>query len=384
MREQKFDFTQVESCGKVTVEAKNGALIIRDTLRQNTRFYQKKEPIFSYVQLPGRFKIPLRIDMTVNMNAPTIYLMLGRGHLNFGSFMDNRCIGDVVEPDMKTRSFYNQIAINEDVKISVLYSEKFMQIIVNGEIRWFSKKEKYMKSEDFSGLNEDGFALKIATDKHVCLCVKSLTVTEFNRDELMPISLEDGRQISELPPTILSIDKKAKSDFEECISQLSPKIAAEIRLTNDYLLNTKELKIKRKIEGTSKACKINYVSAHGFSYAVHVGENAMNHFFWWYMVSNYKFEGKFMGRKNDLTAETFERLEQLSLDIAKQLFSYYAECAGCGTGCSVKTIYELGGKKKAVCHGKMDMNMRIATFAEVRLMLDIIREIISNDNHATD
>ena len=372
MTEHIIDFTAVETAGNLTAECGNGVLILKDTRSQNTRFYQKEEPISSYVRIPGTYKIPLRIDMTVAMDAPALYVMLGRGHVNFGSFMDNRCIGDVCEPDTKTHSFYNAVPIGWDVDISILYGEKFMQIAVGGEVRYFSKKEKYMKSADFVRLNEDGFSLKIAADKHVRLCVSGLTVTEFDGGELAPIPLE-----GECPQQILAIDKKVKPDFEECISQLSPELAAEIRVTNDYLLSAKDLKIKRKIEGDSRACKINYVSAHGFSYAIHVGENAMNHFFWWYMVSNYTFESKLMGRKNNLTAEMFAEIAKSSPDIAAKLFSYYDECKACGTGCAVKTIYEFDGKKKAVCHGKMNMNMRMETHGEARLMLEAIRAVIS-------
>ena len=306
--------------------------------------------------------------MTINMDSPALYVLLGKGHLNFGSFMDNRCIGDIVEPDTKTHSFYNQINIGKDVRLSILYGINFIQIIVDDEIRYFSKKEKYMKSPLFAPLNVEGFVLKIACAKHTQLCLKKLHITEFDTPELTPLP-----QNNVLTGQILSIDKKVKSDFEECLLMLSPTLADEIRLTDNYLRKTKDLLIKRKVEGTSKACKINYVSAHGFSYAIHISENTMNHFFWWYMVSNHKFQEKYMGRKNDLTAETFARMYSIAPDISERLFSYYDDCVNCGTNCSVKTIYELNGKKKTVCHGKMLMNMNVTTLSDVRFMIDAIR-----------
>jgi len=369
----RTDFNKVISKGQVIFETTKDTLIIKDTLFQNTRFYQKEEPISSYVQIPDAFRLPLQIDMTINMDSPALYILLGKGHLNFGSFMDNRCIGDIAEPDTKTHSFYNQISINKDVNISILYGMDFMQVIVDGETRYFSKKEKYMKSPLFVQANADGFPLKIACDKHTRLCVKKLRITEYDNDDFSPLLYDNI-----INSQILSIDKKAKSDFEECLSILSPELANEIRITDDYLRKTKALSIKRKIEGDSKACKINYVSSHGFSYAIRISENAMNHFFWWYMVSNYKFEGKYMGRKNDLTAETLVRMSQIAPGLTERLFSYYDDCVSCSTNCKVKTIYELNGKKKVACHGKMLMNMNISTLSDARSMIEAICDIITS------
>ena len=109
------NFSKVISIGQVIVATTKDTLTIKDTLFQNIRFYQKEEPISSYVQIPSTFKLPLQLDMTINMDSPAVYVLLGRGHLNFGSFMDNRCIGDIVEPDTKTHSFYNQINIVSEV-----------------------------------------------------------------------------------------------------------------------------------------------------------------------------------------------------------------------------------------------------------------------------
>ncbi|MGF7146378.1 hypothetical protein HNQ56_004846 [Anaerotaenia torta] len=61
----------------------------------------------------------------------------------------------------------------------------------------------------------------------------------------------------------------------------------------------------------SPAFYLPFGKGHGFSYVTHIYENVMDHFFWWYMVSNYKYENKYMGRKNDLTAQTFSDLHRM-------------------------------------------------------------------------
>jgi hypothetical protein len=256
---------------------------------------------------------------------------------------------------------------------SIIYDLKFMQILINGEEKYYSKNEKYIKSPLMDKLNAEGFELKIAGSKQSYLTISSIMVTEFEKDELA--HLRSRQNIVDKNGICLSIDKKAKSDFNECISVLSSGLKKEIISLNDFLLSKKNLKIKRKIEGTSQACKINYVSNHGFSYAVHVSENITDHFFWWYMVSNLTYENKYMGRKNDLTKETLNKVAETSPEIAKQLFSYYKECSGC-CECAVKTIYEHDGSKKTVCHGKMIMNMKIQTFQNMQYMFKILSDML--------
>ncbi|OPJ63785.1 hypothetical protein [Clostridium oryzae] len=97
----------------------------------------------------------MRIDLTVKIDSPAFYLFLGNGHINFGTpWSDNRRIDDIIEPNHKNRFFHNHIPMNEFVDISVIYDFKAMQIFISGEERFYSKKEKYMKSKLLKELNE--------------------------------------------------------------------------------------------------------------------------------------------------------------------------------------------------------------------------------------
>lgn len=372
MKPYPVDFHRISTRGPVKTGF-DGAMFWMTTPYQNAYFNRFDAPICSYIELPATFRLPLRIDMTVKLNAPSLYVMLGKGHISFpGDWIDNRNLGDILHPDpTKPHSFYSQVELNRFVPLSITYDPRYMAIQVDGELRYFSTREKYMKSPAFPEQNEAGFPLRLAADKHTTLWIKSMAVTEYDQPQAIP-SIEGAS----LRPAILSVDRKAKSTLEECIAELSPALQGEILGMDAYLLGNKALKIRRKIEGTAKASKISYVSAHGFSYSARISENRMDHFFWWYMVSNHTY-GEFMGRKADRTEETLQRVNAESPELARRLYGYYADCLRCHTHCSAKTIYAFAGKRKAFCHGKMAMNMTPGTFRDFREMMQAVESLIA-------
>lgn len=130
------------------------------------------------------------------------------------------------------------------------------------------------------------------------IAIKEISITEHdNEPNIMPYG-------NIIKSANLANNKEAKVDFEECIFYLSKELQDELRKMDTYLLSEKSLKIKRRIEGDHHGCKITYTSQTGFSYSLLISDELLNHFFWWYMLSNYKFENKYGGRKNDLTNET--------------------------------------------------------------------------------
>ena len=376
MRQHVIDLQDVISKGRITTTFVDNVLCLTAET-QNTHFHQSEMPLTSFIQIPQKFKLPMRIDMRIKLDVPSAYLVVGKGHVSFGTlFLDNHRIGDILEPDAKKPfAFNNRMALDTFTDVTVIYDPHFMQIVVNHEERFFSKKEKYIKSPLLEAMNLEGLDLKIACSKQTHLSIASITMTEHESGELDGLRSRKMKTINEA--VCLSIDKKTKADFEECISKLSSKLQNSLRSLNDYLLKQPQLKIKRKIEGTSQACKISYVSSHGFSYSVHVSENILDHFFWWYMVSNYTYEDKYMGRKNDLTSETLAKTAEESPDTTERLFSYYDECVGCTKECLVRTSYTYAGKTTAVCHGKMVMNMRCETFSDLQLMFSALAELMS-------
>lgn len=55
----------------------------------------------NYLEAQGVFHLPLRIDMTVTLDAPRFYVMLGHGRISFATSGSNRCIEDIAEPHYK-------------------------------------------------------------------------------------------------------------------------------------------------------------------------------------------------------------------------------------------------------------------------------------------
>ena len=182
--------------------------------------------------------------MIVKIDAPGLYILFGKGHVNFGTlWSDNRRMDDIAVPARKTMQYYNHIDMNEFTNISLLYDLNEMQIMIDGEERYYSKKERYMNSLVFSEMNEDGFELKIACDKLVNVCIKSLSITEYD-DFMRHYSFWGGTAGSNYEKMRL-LQTEKKPVFEKCISLLPEHIQSEIFKTDEYLKSLKSLKFKK-------------------------------------------------------------------------------------------------------------------------------------------
>jgi hypothetical protein len=335
------------------------------------RFDAEHLSINSYIYLSDKYKLPLRVDMTVKIDAPGLYLLLGKGHINFGTLCsDNRRMDDIVAPTRKTMQFHNHINMNEFTDITLLYDLKEMQIMINGEERYYSKKEKYMKSPTFNEMNEDGFELKIACDKLTNLCVKSLDVTEYN-DTCGIIHSE-----VELPAATMKNEVIApgeKPTFEKCISLLPAYIQSEIENMDEYLKSLKPLKFKRNIEKNGN--KITYVASdYGLSYAIYLSNDIFDHSLQWYIVTSGKPET--WHRKADMMEETLSRLANTSPAFAERMFYSLDDCVGCYKNCLAKTKYQFCEKRKMVCHGKLKFKMSASGFEDVRTFIEEVNRLV--------
>jgi hypothetical protein len=335
------------------------------------RFEAEHLSINSYVYLPDKYKLPLRLDITAKIDAPGLYILLGKAHINFGTlWSDNRRIDDIVAPTRKTMAFDNHIEMNEFTDISVLYDLKEMQIIINGKERYYSKKEKYMKSPAFHEMNEEGFDLKIACDKLSNLCIKSISITEYSDTCNIFHSGE------EQPAAIMrneAITPGEKPTFEKCISRLPKDIQNEIINMDEYLKSIKPLKFKRQIEKNGN--KITYVASdYGVSYAIYLSNELFDHSLQWYIITKGKPET--WHRKADLMEETLNRLSNASSDFAERMFYSLEDCVGCYQNCLAKTKYQFREKQKMVCHGKLKFIMSVSGFEDVRTFVEEINQAV--------
>lgn len=334
------------------------------------RFDCEHLSIASYIQLPEKFKLPLRIDITAKIDAPGLYVLFGKGHVNFGTLcFDNRRIDDIVSPARKPIYFHNDIPFNEFTELSLLYDLKEMQILINSEERYYSTGERYMKSREFPELNRDGFELKIACDKLSNLTIQSITVTEFT-DTCEIVHSEAGLPAAHTKNE--AVTPGEKPTFEKCISRLPMNIQNEIIKMDEYLKSLKLFKFKRQIEKNGN--KITYVASDdGFSYAIYLSNHLFDHSLQWYLITKGKPET--WHRKDDRMEETLNRLMRKDPGFTQRMFFSLDDCVGCYKYCLARTRYQLANQKKAVCHGKLKFTMNPSGFADVRTFIEEVKAL---------
>ncbi len=364
--------------GQVSCEYKDNVLIMKtDRSIPTQRFDAEHLSINSYIYLPERYKLPLRIDMRVKIDAPGLYILLGNGHVNFGTFWsDNRRLDDIAAPSRKTMFFHDYMEMNQFTDISLLYDKKEMQILIDGEERYYSTKERYMKAPTFAGLNEKGFEFKIACDKLVNLWIESLTITEYE-DTCGIVTSEKEQSAAIMKNNVISVD--AKPNFTECISLLPAPIQSKIVKIDEYLKSIKPLNFKRQIEKNGN--KITYVaSGYGVSYAIYLSNDMFDHSLQWYLITNGKPET--WHRKADRMEETLKSLFEASPEFAERMFYSLDDCVGCYTNCLAKIGYRLGEKQKTVCHGKLKFRMSTTGLEDVRIFIDEINHLVQEDERS--
>lgn len=370
MKKHDVDISSLSLNGYVITEIENDILNVVTTKRLSTKFEDKNMALNSYVYTPNTYRLPLRIDLSIKVDSPGLFLCLGNGHINFGTpWSDNRRIDDIIEPNCKPRFFHNHIPMNEFVDISIIYGFTAMQILVNGEERFYSEKEKYMKSKLLQELNSKGFILKMTCTKRTNLYIKSLSITEYDEAPQIVHSNAD------LPQPWTSNEAVAagqKPTFESCISLLSSEIRDEIIKTDGFLRSLRPMKFKRQLEKHGN--KITYLaSEYGFSYGVFPSNDVMYHSLCWYILTNSKPE--FWHRKADMMEMTLNKLAETSPNFAERMFSNLTECIAC-CPCSVKTLYEFNSKKKLACHGIMEFKMCVSDFEDVRTFINTINQLL--------
>lgn len=373
MRKYDIDFYSILSQGHVRATVENEMLSVTSNRRLTTNFDKEDRTVASYIYLPHTYKLPLRIDLTAKIDSQGLYIFFGGGHINFGTpWSDNRRIDDISEPNCKPRLFHNHIPLNEFVDISIIYDLKAMQILVNGEERFYSEKEKYMKTKLFAEQNKEGYSLKIACYKRTILILKALRITEF--DEKIQI----GHADAQLPKPLTrneAVPPGEKPQFDMCISFLPIEIQKKIIETDEFLRSLRPLKFKRQIEKYGN--KITYLaSEYGLSYTIYPSNDIMHHSLNWYIITNGKPE--LWHRKADLMEATLNMLGQNNPELAERLFTNLRECIAC-CKCIVKTPYEFNDKKKLTCHGTMEFKMSVPEFDDVQAFINTVNLLLGTD-----
>jgi hypothetical protein len=368
--------------GQVRSQLENDALKITTDASINTRFQVSDTPIQSYAFLPDKVKLPFSIDMTVQIDSPALYLIVGKGHIGFGTgMMDNRRITDILGGDYKPNShvFENDIPIGRLVDLSVVYGKKAMWVLIDHKLCCCSKNDKYIKTKELPEEFKDGFGIGIACDKRTVLTVKSFMVTAYENEE--PVAPAEPTGTLAVQPICLTGSEKPT--VEQCVQGLSPSLKEEVLRTDEYLMKVmkKSLKLSRKIEGGYPCSRITYVSDWGFRYKVQISGGYVWHDINWISYNTKREQEKVGGyKKADYTIETLEKLAEESPEFAEAMFSRIKECVACcgENGCFNKALYEYGGQKKAGCGWSDGMQFKMfpSDFGDVRNVVGAIHAVL--------
>ena len=374
MTEHQINLTLLQCYGHTLSKMQDETLKMTVTRANPLNHCKPGIQCFHYAEVPGRYRLPLRIDVTAKIDAPSFYLMLGEGHANFGIHFDNRRLDDICEPQNKINHFNSRIPMNEYVDITLIYDLKEMQIKINGEERYYSKREKYMKSPLFQGMNEKGFPFRISCVKRTNLEIRSIRITEYDETAGI-IHIHDPKDDEFVPPT-------EKPTFTNCLSGLPDDLRAAVNDIDDWLQKLRPMKFKRQVD--KNGVKITYVaSEQGFSYAIHISGDVLYHTLQWYILTQGKPET--WGRKADRMEDTLHYLAQTDSDFAQRMFHNLYECVGgYGSGCLAKTPYTLVDETVISCHGKMFFNMNLAEFNDVKRFIGAVNEMTNKEESRYD
>ncbi len=353
MKEHDINLSALIPHGSVDLCVINGQLNMTTTQAIHDVGYNIcRSKIHSYALVPGRFHLPFRIDMTAKIDSPEMLILIGDGHITVGSpRMENRRIEDIAEPVGKPRHYHNSVNYNQFFQITMVFNREEMQILINGAQRYYSTKERYMKS-----VSLEAFPIAITCTKRVQMSISSIKVTEY--EHKAPIT--HFADTDTVTPELITKDKPT---FQSCIENLPPSIKQEIIKTEEFLKKLKHLKFKRTIDKYGN--KFSFLaSSHGVSYAVYLNGELMHHSFQWYIVTNSTSDK--WHRKADMLEETLEALQVQTPELADRIFYNLNECIGCRENCLARSPYTYKSRKKISCHGHVVFKMLPSDFQDVR------------------
>lgn len=237
---------------------------------------------------------------------------------------------------------------------------KSIQILINGEQRYYSTKEKYMKSTAFPELNAAGFRLRLSAHKRTGVLLQNFKITE-RESEIEIIEKET------IPAP--SWSKIVKPTFDSVIDALPEDIHTKIVEIDNFLRSFKPIKFKRIID--KNGGKITYLASDaGVSYVIMPHRNVMRHTFGSYLLWNSKDS---LGKHNsEPLSDAFEKLAKEDTGFVNRILSYKTDCIGCHQGCICRVSYSVQGKMYSACHGKIEFKMILSEFDDVMRLIKVI------------
>ena len=370
--EHSIDPAALQPKGAVRAQAKAGTLCFTTLRRIPSEYEREHLRVRDCLIVPGIYRLPLRICFSVRIDEPGFYVMLGDGHISLGTpWNDNRRLDDIIAPSRKPFFFHNHIPMGRFVDVVLTYDRKALQVLIEGEERYFSTKERYMRARDFAPRNAEGFVLAFACDKGVHTEVRGLTVTEYADAAPIARGTPAGREAIQGNEAALPGERPT---FEGCIARLPDDLHREAEAMDAWLRSLPGLKFRRQIEPHGN--KITYVAAaEGLSYGILPSNDTLSHRLEWYIVTNGPTDT--WARKADRMEQTLRAIAQDNPAFAQRLYDNLWECVGCypADHCLARTRYGFAGQTKITCHGRMRFAMSAQGFGEARAFLAAVSRL---------
>ena len=362
----KVNLSRLKPVGEANIEvADNIATIWTTQPISGLGFHLTGNVEKHYVAFPKKYRLPLRIDMTVKLDYPAFVLRVGKGHVYFSSGHDTEYskFKDFAAPDSKPSkdifSFDNRLPLGEFVNISIIFNFNEMQVCIGGEERFYSRNQPYMKkkqSDSLSELNAEGFELGLTVTKHSTLSVKAVTILEHG--ECIPIT----RGSFELPDPKAPKPEKIKPTFDNVVGKISQEFQAEVKEMDAFFKSLRPMKFKRNLD--KSGCKITFVEPNvGISYTVVASGAESYHHFGWYIV--YSGPVETWHRKADYMEEILAEICKTDRRLAERVYDALVGCS-CGRQGLCRTLYKFDGQKKVTCHGRVYFRMSHDDFNDIR------------------
>jgi len=312
-----------------------------------------------HVNIPGKYKLPFRIDMTVktkfirtNQVASQLTLNIGRGNVYFNgghtSAVDVLTSGSILPSVI----YHNDMQSGEFVDLSITFGSEMMWVTVNDRVCFAAKNPGYIDLlRDNATMNGLDIAICGGTDTK--LTIKSLNIVEYENDE--PDIPEENMNLPEL------------SAFELFVKGLPPEIHDEVFRLDEFLLNDMKsiLKFRRTID---KNNHLTYQSPYGFVCTIReygVGNSLQTH---WVQSE----------KKPDRTNDIINKLAESSPETAERIFGKLQICAPHSRECKQRTKVEYNSKSINVCMGKINYEMFPFVFEDIRKVVAATSEVVKS------
>jgi len=303
-----------------------------------------------HIDVPGKYKIPFRIDMTarvkyyqLNQIASQLTLYINNGSVYFNG--GHTSVTDILTGDDVPPSFidYNDIPTEEYVDISITCGSEMIWVVVNGKFCFASDKIKHAI--------DDTADISICGGTATRVSFKSFAVTEYEDDE--PDVPAELTNLPDLPP------------FEMFVKGLPLAIQDEMFKLDEFLLVDMKLGMKFR-RSINKKGHLTYEATCGFRFEIREHGAGLN-----FMTAWVKTE-----KKPDYTNEIILKLAETAPEFAEKMFEKVHGCEVHLRGCARTVTYELMGKRKLSCCGRMNIKMDANGFADLKGFIAAASEVV--------